>query len=223
MSGPGVSQAMRPHGIGGRLFAVAMEWINTPAHQRAVELISPAPGDRVLEVGFGTGALLRMLAPRIPGGLLAGVDHSELMVRQTRARLARFAPAVRLDIRQGTDRDLSWPDAYFTHLAALHAFQFWPDPDATLRRFRALLRPGGSLLLILRSHVRRAPDWLPNPISRSADEVGGTMEALERAGFERPERLADVGSSAVLKAQTFSKVAGSCSPPKYLRKASTKT
>jgi len=43
---------------------------------------------------------------------------------------------------------------------------------------------------------------LPNPISRSADETGGTMEALTRAGFARLERLANVGSSAVVQAHS---------------------
>jgi ubiquinone/menaquinone biosynthesis C-methylase UbiE len=192
---------MRPHGVGGRLFAMAMEWINTPAYRRAVELMGPRPGDRVLELGFGTGALLEMLAARIPGGFLAGVDPSELMVRQACARLARFASALQLEIRQGDDRELGWPPAHFTHVAALHSFQFWPNPDATLKRIRELLRPGAQLLLILRSHARQGPDWLPNPISRSADEIGGTTAALKRAGFEQAERLANVGSSAVLAAR----------------------
>jgi ubiquinone/menaquinone biosynthesis C-methylase UbiE len=198
MSGFGSRQAMRPHGMSGRLFAVAMEWINSPAYRRAAELIRPRPGDRVLELGFGTGALLAMLVPRMTVGLLAGSDPSELMVRQTRARLARFASAVQIDVRQGTDRDLRWPDGHFTHVAALHSFQFWSDPEATLKRIRALLRTGGRLLLILRSHPRGAPDWLPNPISRSIDEIGGATEALRRAGFEHIERLSNVGSSAVL-------------------------
>lgn len=200
VSGRGIGQAMRPHGVGGRLFAVAMEWINTSAYQRAARLIGPSAGDRVLEVGFGTGALLTMLAPRMSGGLLAGVDPSELMVKQTRARLARYASTVQLDIRQGTDRDLSWPDASFTCIAALHSFQFWPDPEAALQRIRTLLRPSGRLLLVLRSHGQHRPDWLPNAISRSTDELGGAIQALLRVGFGRVERMDNVGSSAVLAA-----------------------
>ncbi len=199
MGGFGVSQAMRPQGIGGRVFAVAMEWINAPVYDRVVELIGPQPGDRVLELGFGTGALLAMLAPGMTGGLLAGVDPSGLMVRQARARLARFASTVQLDIRQVTDQDLSWPDAYFTHVVALHSFQFWADPDSTLQRIRALLRPGGRLILVLRSHSRHRPAWLPNSISRSADEIGGTLAALQGGGLDRVKRLPNVGSSAVLE------------------------
>ena len=200
VSGLGIGQAMRPHGVGGRLFAVAMEWINASAYQRAAELLGPSAGDRVLEVGFGTGALLTMLAPHVSGGLLAGVDPSDLMVRQTRARLARFASTVQLDIRQGTDQDLGWPDANFTCIAALHSFQFWPEPDVALRRIRTLLRPTGRLLLVLRSHAQHRPEWLPNAISRSADELGGAIRALVGAGFGRVERMANVGSSAVLGA-----------------------
>jgi hypothetical protein len=56
---------------------------------------------------------LSMLAPRISGGLLAGVDPSALMVRQARGRLRPFEKEVRLELRQGTDRDIEWPAACF--------------------------------------------------------------------------------------------------------------
>jgi ubiquinone/menaquinone biosynthesis C-methylase UbiE len=192
---------MHPSGVRGRLFAWLMERMNTAAYRRAAALIDPAPGDAVLEIGFGTGALLARLAPRLAGGLLAGVDPSLLMVRQARRRLSHEAGGLRLDLRQGDDRQLEgWPAGGFSQVAALHCFQFFRDPDTTLRECLRVLRPGGRLVLILRSHARRRPPWLPNPISRSADEVADTLEALTRAGYVRVTRHPDVGSSAVLTA-----------------------
>src|SRR5262249_19029257 len=135
-----VSQAMHPAGLRGRLFARAMEWLNTPAYRRAVALIDVVPNDSILEIGFGTGALLAMLAPRISGGLLAGIDPSALMVERARRRLARFAQQVRLDLRQGSDREIAWPPASFRHVAALHCFQFWSEPEVTLRTIAKVLR-----------------------------------------------------------------------------------
>jgi ubiquinone/menaquinone biosynthesis C-methylase UbiE len=200
MNGRTVSQAMHPSGIRGRLFAKLMEWLNTPAYQRAVALIDPAPGDTVLEIGFGSGALLLMLAPHLSGGLLAGIDPSALMVQLARERLKRHRPPVRLDLRQGSDREIDWPVGYFSHVAALHSFQFWSEPHATLRKIKNVLRPDGQLTLILRSHSRRRPEWLPNAISRSEDEITGTLDALESAGYDHLTRSANVGSSAVITA-----------------------
>jgi ubiquinone/menaquinone biosynthesis C-methylase UbiE len=195
-----VSQAMHPAGVRGRIFATLMEWLKTPAYRRAVALIDPAPNDTLLEIGFGTGALLSMLAPRVPGGLLAGVDPSALMVHQARRRLIKFATRVRVDLRCGSDREIHWPVGHFSHVVALHSFQFWPEPELTLRKIKTVMRPGAKLILILRSHRRHKPEWLPNPISRSADEVEGTVAALEMAGLHHVRRLADVGSSAVIMA-----------------------
>lgn len=195
-----IHQAMCPSGVPGMVLAVAMEWLNRPACRRAASLIEPA-GPGVLEIGFGTGALLSMLARGLQGGLFAGVDPSPLMVRWARRRLARVARQVHVDLRQGSDQDLDWPPASFAHVAALHSFQFWPRPQATLRRIRQLLRADGQLLLVLRSHSRPARlEWLPNPLSRSADEIAGTLAALESAGFRAMKRHSDVGSSAVLTA-----------------------
>jgi len=64
---------MHPSGIRGRVFAKLMEWLNTPAYQRPLALIDPAPDETLLEIGFGTGALLLMLAARLSDGLLAGI------------------------------------------------------------------------------------------------------------------------------------------------------
>lgn len=194
-----IRQAMYPHGLQGKLFATVMEGLNGPAYRCAASLIDPA-GRSVLEIGFGTGALLARLAERLPGGWLAGLDPSPLMVQWARRRLVRHAERIRVDLRQGSDQDIDWPAATFAHVAALHSFQFWASPELTLCRIRQVLRADGQLLLIVRSHARRRPQWLPNALSRSADEIGGLIEALQRAGFSTITRHSDVGTSAVLTA-----------------------
>jgi len=80
---------------------------------------NPAPDETLLEIGFGTSALLLMLAARLSVGRLAGIDPSALMVQLARERMTRHCPPVRLDLRQGNDREIDWPDGYFSHVAAL--------------------------------------------------------------------------------------------------------
>lgn len=192
---------MLPHGALGRVFAWLMDRLNTPAYRRAAAALDPMAGSSVLEIGFGTGGLAVRLAPRLGEGLLAGLDPSPLMVRQARRRLERLGLPVRIDLREGTDRSLNWPPQTFSHIAALHSFQFWEAPRETLARLRGLLEPGGHLLLILRFHGSRAPAWLPNPISRGGAELEGTLEALQEAGFTAVTQHPPVGRSAVLTAR----------------------
>jgi methyltransferase family protein len=64
-------------------------------------------------------------------GLVAGVDPSPLMYARASKRLKGFAPRIQAELRIGTDGDLNWPDEHFNYVAALHSFQFWPEPEET--------------------------------------------------------------------------------------------
>ena len=81
-----VTQFHRPHGIGGRAAAWVMAHRSSNRERSlwAVGLLDVQPGERVLELGFGPGVAIGELARQAGGGLVAGVDHSELMVRQAR-------------------------------------------------------------------------------------------------------------------------------------------
>src|SRR5207342_285099 len=93
----------------------------------------------------------------------------------------KFRKKTTLDIRQGDDATL--PDGPFDAIVALHSFQFWSDPDAALARVRAQLSPGGRFILVLRIHAKRSGRIVPNPLSRSGNEIAAASAALDRAGF----------------------------------------
>ena len=175
-------QAMRPSGRVGRIFGFVMARLNGDAYRWTVEQLRPVQPRSLLEIGFGTGHLLRLAIKSLKLERAAGVDPSELMVETARKRLRRLAKKTSVDIRQGDDTDL--PDGPFDAIAALHSFQFWSEPEAALARIRAQLASGGRLVLVLRTHgPKNVPKWIPNPLSRSGNEIAVTCRALERAGF----------------------------------------
>lgn len=176
--------AMRPAGFAGRLFGVVMERLNAAAYRQACEVGAPAPGESVVEIGFGTGRLVEMLLERVAPGLVAGVDPTPTMVEVALARRGVRRAGARADLRVGEASRLPWPDASFDAAFALHCFQFWANPAACAREIRRVLRPDGRLVVILREHGKgRVPSWLPNPISRSGDEAAGARACLAAAGF----------------------------------------
>src|SRR5215469_11461900 len=83
-----VAQFHHPHGTGGRLAGRVM------AHRRSnrrrnvwvVSLLDVQPADRGLEIGFGPGIAIQTLSRTAPGGLVYGIDRSEVMVRQATRR-----------------------------------------------------------------------------------------------------------------------------------------
>jgi ubiquinone/menaquinone biosynthesis C-methylase UbiE len=194
-----IPQAMRPRGLSGRIFASLMERMNRSAYERAASLLALGPDARFLELGFGTGRLLEMVAAAGRERTLAGIDPSSLMVA-TAGRSLR-ALGVTHELSEGSADNLPWPIAAFDAAAALHCFQFWPDPLQVFAELRRVLRDEGRLVLILRDHSdARDREWLPNPWSRGANEPGEAMRLLERAGFAAMRDMPDAGSSAVILA-----------------------
>ncbi|HEY1561302.1 MAG TPA: class I SAM-dependent methyltransferase [Caulobacteraceae bacterium] len=182
--------AQRPEGAAGRVFGLLMEAINAPAYRFAFDLLDLKPAHDVLEIGFGTGRMIELMLARTHGRV-AGVDPTPTMVAWTRSRAAVKREADRVWLSLGGDGELDEPPASFDRIVALHSFQFWADPAASVRRMRALLRPGGRLVLILRDHSRGGADRLPNPLSRRPDEAEATRRLLAQNGFET--RLARCG------------------------------
>jgi SAM-dependent methyltransferase len=192
---------MRPAGLAGRLFGVVMERMNARAYSRALDRLAPVAGEHFLEIGFGTGRFVERLLAAAPDVRVAGVDPTGTMLDVALHRRGVRAAGGRVDLRLGGDAPLPWPDASFDGVAALHSFQFWPDPTHSLREIARVLRPGGRLVLVLRAHDRQPPDWLPNPLSRSGRELDAAAELLRAEGYADVEERDPAGSSRILFAR----------------------
>ncbi len=110
---------------------------------RIVEGI-PLRGDEdVLDAGCGTGRVTRLLADRVPGGTVLGVDGSRRMVREASAQLADLAPRVRFAQADLTRLALAAPVDVVVSTATFHWIL---DHDLLFRRLFGALRPGGLLV-----------------------------------------------------------------------------
>src|SRR5688500_885000 len=82
-------QSARPSGILGNLIARIMAKETSAINQRALELLSLRPNDRVLEVGFGHGRTLERVAAVLPKGHISGIDLSPSMTSMATRRNRR--------------------------------------------------------------------------------------------------------------------------------------
>jgi ubiquinone/menaquinone biosynthesis C-methylase UbiE len=114
-----------------------------PLGRRLVQVAALQPGWRVLDVGCGAGAALVPAAEAVgPGGQVVGLDLAEGMVRVSRATTEQRG----LSNVQVLQMDAEAPDpALGTFDAVVAGFVVFllPDPGSALRRYAALLRPGG--------------------------------------------------------------------------------
>lgn len=112
-------------------------------HRAALDLaaLPPAPAS-VLDVGCGTGRLLRAAAVRWPEAQLIGVDPAEGMVDIARA----LTPGA--TIHRGLAQSLPLPDASVDLVFSTLSFHHWGDQAAGVREIARVLRPGGRFILV---------------------------------------------------------------------------
>ncbi len=103
------------------------------------------PGERVLDVGCGTGAFAERLVGFDPHIAITGVDVSGGMLAEARRKTAG-APNARF--LQASAEALPFPDASFAVVVSASALHYVPDPAQGVREMARVLRPGGRLALL---------------------------------------------------------------------------
>jgi SAM-dependent methyltransferase len=84
----GLAQFHQPTGAVGHVagWIMGRRSSNVARNRWAVQLLDVQPADRVIELGCGPGVAIAALATRATRGLVVGVDHSQVMIRQARRR-----------------------------------------------------------------------------------------------------------------------------------------
>lgn len=110
-------------------------------------------GQRVLDVGCGTGEQVRILARQVgPSGRVVGLDLSPRMLAVAEAKVAASPWAGRVELRQGDALCLPFPDGDFDAVTCAFALRNVADLDAALREMCRVLRPGGRVTILELSH-----------------------------------------------------------------------
>jgi ubiquinone/menaquinone biosynthesis C-methylase UbiE len=176
-----------PTGKIGQLVGHLMAYKNAGMNQFAVESLDPQPEDQILEIGFGHGRTIRKIAERAEIGFVAGVDISDVMVRQATKHNRELIQAGRVEVCQGSVSNIPFEFARFNKVLAVNNYQFWPDPELNLDEIRRVLRERGLLVLCLRMKDPAKPFQLaPGFTEEEVEEVVGLVRWV---GFQNIRTL----------------------------------
>jgi SAM-dependent methyltransferase len=175
----GLAQFHHPTGAAGHLagWIMGRRSSNVARNRWAVRLLDVQPTDRVIELGCGPGVAVAALATRAVRGLVVGVDHSQVMIRQAGRRNRAAVRAGRVRLIHTPVEGLSTSDGPFDAALAVNTVGMWPDPTARLRELAQLLRPGGRIALVSQP---RCPGATAVTSAAAAEELAGL---LTDAGF----------------------------------------
>lgn len=115
--------------------------------ERLRGILAPRPGERVLEVGPGTGYYALSVARRLePGGVLEVLDLQQGMLDHTLGR-ARQQGVTNIAATRGDARALPYPEEAFDAAYLAVVLGEVPDQHAALRELGRVLKPGGRLVV----------------------------------------------------------------------------
>jgi ubiquinone/menaquinone biosynthesis C-methylase UbiE len=175
------------------VYDLLAEHSEQPMREIALQMLAPAPGEHLLEIGFGTGHVLARLARAVgPTGVVFGLDLSENMLAQARERLEREGLADRVTLACGDAEDLPYPSDSLDGIFMSFTLELFDTPDIprVLAQCQRVLRPGGRIVVAAvsresgRELTLRAYEWthrhFPNLLDCRPIYV---RRALEAAGF----------------------------------------
>ncbi len=118
-------------------------------NQKLCQVMAAKAGERLLEVGSGSGVLCRMLAAYVlPAGCVTGVDISPEMTAE--AWKYALAEGIQTGIAFETSpaETLPYPDASFDGALAARILLHVADPEAVIREMTRVVKPGGRVLVM---------------------------------------------------------------------------
>jgi len=190
-AGPNASQIESWDGPGGQHWVAEAERYDRMTRsfgERIIEAAAPGPGEQVLDVGCGNGAVaLAVSALVAPGGSVMGLDVSGPMLAYARRR-AEQARIASVSFRQGDAQVYPLPRAGFDAVVSRFGVMFFDDPVAAFANIGRALRPGGRIAFTCWRDLI-VNDWLMVPAGAALQYV--PMPDLGQPGAPGPFSLAD--------------------------------
>ena len=116
----------------------------TAVRNEYIEMLGVAPGNSVLDLGCGSGAVTRALARRVvPGGHVVGMDASASMLKIARELADETGVGENIEFKVGDCRALPLPDASFDCVLAATMLSHVPNPEDALAEMVRVTRRGG--------------------------------------------------------------------------------
>lgn len=152
-------------------------FVDTIETETAFRLLQPQNGEKILDLGCGTGNFSLKLSKM--GCQVTGVDISRNMLNLAREKASRLSSSARFLEMNGYQ--LQFEDQSFDSVLSMAAFEFISQPEIVFKELWRVIKPGGFIVI---GTIQKGGAWAQ---LYSSDLCKGT--AYEQAQFKEKEEL----------------------------------
>jgi SAM-dependent methyltransferase len=168
-----------PEGFYGEIVSNCLSTTFDGVNQWAVDLMQVQPGENILEIGFGTGQAIQLLAQQTHAARVIGVDTSAMMVSKAKRLNAEMVRRGQVSLQKADVAQLPDFDCRFDKVLAINSVMYWPEHklERILKDLRSRMAPGGMIYFVMHRLYERFErgDFTPH--------IQQLLGELRKAGF----------------------------------------
>src|SRR5436190_11969706 len=165
----------------GRIAGWMMSRQNAAMNRAAVKQLKIEPSDRVLEIGFGPGQAIKLLATTSQAQMICGIDLSPVMLEQAAKSNRSSIEAGCVVLIRGTVSAMPFLDDHFTKVFAVSTFHDWESRSVGLNEAKRVLTNGGSLVLCVRREKKHPYPWSSPGLT--SQELDADLALIKSLGY----------------------------------------
>jgi ubiquinone/menaquinone biosynthesis C-methylase UbiE len=186
------SQFRKPTGLFGIFTSNMMMKRNQEKYNILIKNLNLRPNEKILEIGYGPGIGIHMIAGLCESCTIHGIDFSRLMYKKAGRYNKPYVDNGKVKLQYGNFLEMRVDETEYDKIFCLNVVYFWDELSKPFEKIRSLLKNGGvfSIYMVNANTLikKKTPDSVFNKYT--IDQI---VDALRSAGFIDVEHFADKG------------------------------
>jgi SAM-dependent methyltransferase len=187
------SQFKKPSGFLGRIISSIMIKGNRPAIENLIKGLNIKQEEKILEIGYGPGIGIKLIAENCDSCKIVGIDFSELMFKRAAKRNKQFIQNGKVELLFGDFLEKEIVPGNFDKIYCVNVVYFWDNLQKPFEKIKALLKQGGifSFYMAKNDDLNKMKFTKEDIFNKYSIEQ--VLEALKLVGFSEIDYFFDKG------------------------------